>query len=287
MTPRVPHRSEPRKQPMPDRFQPLEFQTPLFEKNRPVFPDTPLRPTPYILHNLKNWKWQVVVRDLTLQYLVSGHIAYEIDGSIYEAARGTCFLFRPGLRLSGRTLDGKPVTMFAAHFVRIPESETTNGQIRTPIREISLFEETARYAVKCRQRTDARARKNTETALLQLFHLFEDNLARGPVSAVQLRIEELIETIKREPGRDWRVEVMCDQTQLSRSQLTRWFNRMVGTSPNRFVIEHRIAHAVCLLGMSNSSVAEIADMLGYSDVQFFVRQFKKETGIPPGSMRKG
>lgn len=266
-------------------FRPLKFQTPVFEEGRPVFPDAPRRVTPYLLHNMRNWKWAVEIKELTLQYVMGGYIAYQCGGQRVEATRGTCFLFLPGQRLAGRALDEKPVTMFAAHFAELPDLGNFKGLIHAPIREVTLFEETAEYAVKCRQRDDA-SRKHTETALLQLFHLLEDNLSIGAVSAIQLKLEELLEQIKREPGGDWRVEVMCEKTGISRSQLTRWFNRLTGTSPNRYVIEHRIAQAIQLLGMTTSSVGEIADALGYSDVQFFIRQFHKETGMSPGSLRK-
>ncbi|MDF7823882.1 AraC family transcriptional regulator [Pontiellaceae bacterium B12227] len=271
---------------MKNSFQPLKFQTPVYEKDQPVFPDAPMRTTPYMLHNMQNWKWEVEVQELTLQYLMSGQIVYEINGQIYEATKGTCFLFTPGQKLAGHSIDAKPVTMFAAHFKKLPNLGNPDGLIHAPIREITLFEETAAYAVKSRQRNDERSDRQTETALLQLFHLMEDNLARGPVSSIQMKVEELIEQIKREPGRDWRVEVMSEKAGISRSQLTRWFNRLTGNSPNRYVIERRIAQAIQLLAMTNSPLAELANALGYRDVPFFIRQFRKETGMSPGALRK-
>lgn len=271
---------------MSEKFIPLKFQTPVFEEGQPVFPDAPSRVTPYILHNVPNWRWEVQIQELTLQYLMSGHITYRLKGKTYEATKGTCFLLLPGQKLEGHTVDAKPVTMFAAHFKRLPETKLAQGLIHAPIREVALFEEVAEYAVKCRQRDGESQALRVETALLQLYHLLVDNLALGPVSAIQLRVEELIERVKRDPGQDWRVEVMCEETGLSRSQLTRWFNRLTGSSPNRYVIEHRISQAIQLLGMTTSSVSEIADSLGYTDVQFFIRQFRKETGMSPGSLRK-
>ncbi|MDZ8120058.1 helix-turn-helix transcriptional regulator [Pontiella agarivorans] len=267
-------------------FRPLKFQTPVFEEGKPVFPDAPQRVTPYMLHNMRNWKWEVEIKELTLQYVMSGHIAYQMEGQTVRATRGTCFLFRPGQRLSGRAMDERPVTMFAAHFADLPDVENIRGLIHAPIREVSLFEATAEYAVKCRQREESSSGIHTETALRQLFHLLQDNLDLGHISAVQQQVEALLEQIKREPGLDWRVDVMCGKIGISRSQLTRWFNRLTGTSPNRYVIEHRIAQAIQLLGMTTSSIADIAAALGYTDVPFFIRQFRKETGMSPGSLRK-
>ncbi|QBG46467.1 AraC family transcriptional regulator [Verrucomicrobia bacterium S94] len=271
---------------MDGAFKPLKFQTPVYEEGQPVFPEAPIRVTPYMLHNIRNWKWEVEIKVLTLQYVMSGYILYRLGEQTVEATRGMCFLFRPGQKLVGRAIDGKPVTMFAAHFEDLPDVGEDAGVIHAPIREVTLFEETAEYAVKCRQYDGVRSDIQTETALRQLFHLLQDNLAVGGLSAVQLLVEELLEKIKRNLDGDWRVEVMCEITGLSRSQLTRWFNRLTGTSPNRYVIECRIARAIQLLGMTTSSVSEIADTLGYTDVPFFIRQFRKETGVSPGSLRK-
>ena len=78
---------------------------------------------------------------------------------------------------------------------------------------------------------------------------------------------------------------MASDLKMSRSQLTRWFNRLVGMSPNRFIIQQRITLATQWLEFSNDSVSEIAYRLGYKNPSFFTRQFKQTTGKSPSEYK--
>jgi len=40
------------------------------------------------------------------------------------------------------------------------------------------------------------------------------------------------------------------------------------------------------LGETNLPIKEIAERLGYNDVYFFSRQFRKQMGVPPAAYRK-
>jgi len=70
------------------------------------------------------------------------------------------------------------------------------------------------------------------------------------------------------------------------STLRRKFRQNMGVSLHQYVLEQRIENAKKLLGDTPSPIKEIAEQLGYQDVYFFSRQFKQQTGIPPGEYRK-
>jgi transcriptional regulator GlxA family with amidase domain len=101
-----------------------------------------------------------------------------------------------------------------------------------------------------------------------------------------LRIGELAASIRREPGRRWRVEEMAAEACLSRSQLTRVFERQLGVAPMAFVIECRLDRARQMLLESRLAVSEIAATLGYEDAHFFSRQFKARFGASPRAFRE-
>ena len=79
---------------------------------------------------------------------------------------------------------------------------------------------------------------------------------------------------------------MCEETRIGRTRLTRLFHELTGVTPNRFVIQVRVAKATQLLRMTDMPVAEIANELGYSDVYFFHRQFSKFAGSSPSRYRR-
>jgi len=75
-------------------------------------------------------------------------------------------------------------------------------------------------------------------------------------------------------------------TGLSEHHLCRAFKVSMGLPPHRYQIARRIARARELLEKSPLSVAEVAEQVGYSDVAYFTRLFRRETGLPPAQWRR-
>ena len=59
------------------------------------------------------------------------------------------------------------------------------------------------------------------------------------------------------------------------------FKFAVGSTPNRYLVTRRIERAKELLTVEDISVSEVADLSGFSDVYYFSKVFKRETGVPP------
>ena len=77
-------------------------------------------------------------------------------------------------------------------------------------------------------------------------------------------------------------------TELGMAEVT--FRRRVraatGAPPHEYVIQSRIAEARRLLGETDLPIKSIAQQLGYNDVYFFSRQFKRFAGVPPALFRR-
>ncbi|RXZ78513.1 helix-turn-helix domain-containing protein [Paenibacillaceae bacterium] len=67
----------------------------------------------------------------------------------------------------------------------------------------------------------------------------------------------------------------------SSSYLSRLFKKQLGTTPNEYLIQVRIEHASRLLTETKAPLQEISASIGYLDVYYFSRVFKKQTGVPP------
>jgi len=72
----------------------------------------------------------------------------------------------------------------------------------------------------------------------------------------------------------------------SPSYLSRLFRREQGVSVGTFIREKRIAEARWLLANTDQPTAEIADATGFSDLNYFRRVFRAETGTTPGAYRR-
>lgn len=70
------------------------------------------------------------------------------------------------------------------------------------------------------------------------------------------------------------------------SYLGKIFNKTVGESFNSYVDQVRIKHAIELLVENKHKVYEIAEMVGYKNVDYFHKKFKKYVGESPAEYRK-
>lgn len=64
------------------------------------------------------------------------------------------------------------------------------------------------------------------------------------------------------------------------------FKKETGKNFSEYIMELRITNAKTYLIQTNLDVAEIANIVGYSDLKYFSKLFKKETGLNPTEFRK-
>ena len=113
----------------------------------------------------------------------------------------------------------------------------------------------------------------------------EDATSPAPVR-IDTALDETTQVIRRDPSRRWTVAELADRVALSRSQFTRRFLAHTGLSPTRYLINARIDRARQLLTETNMSVTQVAMTLGYTDVAYFSRQYRRHTGRTPGRAQR-
>ena len=64
------------------------------------------------------------------------------------------------------------------------------------------------------------------------------------------------------------------------------FTKQFKISPQQYILQKRLNMAISMLFESNRSVREIAYACGFESENYFNRQFRKLTGMPPGKYRK-
>ena len=69
--------------------------------------------------------------------------------------------------------------------------------------------------------------------------------------------------------------------------MTRLFNLVLHTSPNQYLIEHRIRKAKELLANQPLlSIKEISDLVGFSDTSYFIAMFKRTEKVTPKTFKQ-
>ena len=69
-------------------------------------------------------------------------------------------------------------------------------------------------------------------------------------------------------------------------RFTDLFSKEYGATPNRYIQQLKVKQAERLLVIRDLTLAQIAELCGFSDVYYFSKVFKQETGQNPGALRK-
>jgi len=247
-----------------------------------------------------DWSWDSKMstwRHFVLWMVTAGRGTMNHAGRVYEVQAGDCFVFRMWHRCVGvhdpktpltvhwcefRFLDseGKPVLLSDAASDRLPAVH--RRPLDLPFLT-QVFDRAIRYASESGRQ--AVANVWMEATLQEL----ERQDAQRPRSGLELEhyeaIREVTAAIRREPGRPWSVRELSKQLHYSPDHFTRVFRAVRGESPREFWVRTRIEEAKHLISMSSYSMSRIADLLGYSDVYHFSKQFKEKTGVPPSRFR--
>lgn len=79
---------------------------------------------------------------------------------------------------------------------------------------------------------------------------------------------------------------LADETGFSTSYLSRYFKNQTGMCLFEYINKLRIKRACFLLKNTNKKIIEIAYEVGYNNISFFTRYFKKTLHISPVEYRK-
>ena len=99
-------------------------------------------------------------------------------------------------------------------------------------------------------------------------------------------LEKVTSRIKKNLSSDFTVDDLCLEMGMSRSSLYNKVKALTGHSTSDFVRQVRMKEAAELLKSKKYTVAEISDMLGYSDPKYFTEIFKKHYGVTPSAYMK-
>jgi AraC-like DNA-binding protein len=117
----------------------------------------------------------------------------------------------------------------------------------------------------------------------------QDPAARtGWLGALQHpQIGRALSLIHADPARSWSLELLADESGMSRSAFAAVFAKFVGEPPMLYVARWRMHLALTRLKEEDLSLAEIAEQVGYQSEAAFSRAFKRVHGTAPGAVRRG
>ena len=99
-------------------------------------------------------------------------------------------------------------------------------------------------------------------------------------------LEKITKLVIKNLGKDFNVDDLCLEMGMSRSSLYNKVKALTDHSPSDFIRQTRLKEGASLLRSKKYTVAEVSDMLGFSDPKYFTDIFKKYYGVTPSTYMK-
>jgi AraC-like DNA-binding protein len=100
------------------------------------------------------------------------------------------------------------------------------------------------------------------------------------------RMKRVLEHIHSHISDNVGVEELAEVASVSKPYFIKLFKQEFGASPVQYINNKKVERAQLLLFTSDKAVKEVAYTLGFSDQNYFIRLFRKVTGITPQEYRR-
>lgn len=249
-----------------------------------------------------DWSWDVAGRsnwteeentpcffNFNLWAILQGVGELKAPEGIFELRAGECFILRGNEHYTANHDPSDPLVVFAVHFDFIDHK----GEIFYPETQFFRKIEHVEFFAHMQERMESAwlgrsgdAEFWLEACLKEIGQQDRESAIHGYKRKQVDIIRGICAEIRRYPGEQYSVDDLAQRLHCSRYHFTRLFKEVNNVSPQEFIVDARIEAAKGLLHSSNYTIGRIANLLGYSDIYFFSRQFKNKTGCSPSQYRQ-
>ena len=227
-------------------------------------------------------------KDFTLLYIAKGRAYLQMNSTEIPVEEGQAMLFAPGCRQIYRFETSMENQNMWAHFGGIfcDMLNDTAPQIIT-ISSRNEFESNLERLVRAHGSMDSTRELLCLAYLRVLVCLLarDKDLQKNPIKA-QGRLYSVLDEIHTNVGSDIDWNACAAKCYMSRDRFNHIFRECTGTSPEQYRIRVCMERAKLLLCDFGLSVSECAEALGFHDVSYFCRRFRKEFCVSPAQFKK-
>ena len=231
--------------------------------------------------------------------LEKGDGNHDIDFTPYTVCDNSIFFMRPGQvhRLVLKAESTGYLMQFRDDFY-FPHDKASNQLLRKASKmnhyqfEANRFQKlltlltyiSLEYADKQEGYRDV-IQANMIILFIELVRQYSSSASENANLYMQERLEELLALIETHVFHHKQVSEYAAMMNLSTYQLSAITREMLGKTCSEIINEHLILEAKRYLLATPNQINQIADHLGYEDVSYFIRFFKKHTGYSPEAFR--
>ncbi len=239
-------------------------------------------------------QWAAQLRDYDLWFVEKGRGTMQTDTARIVLQPGVCVWMRPGGHYEASHDPARPLTVSCIHFKLANRPAGFRPPFETlQAADVPFVEAMVRRIIRLRATATPAAQSSAASLFGSLLGELEREarcLAETPVAGGTARhhrevIHQLAAEIRGNAGHPHAIAQLARQAGYSVDHFSRIFAQITGSRPQDFIIAARLARARELLAQTGLTVSQIAETLGYTDVFFFSRQFRRHAGQPPTRFR--
>lgn len=114
----------------------------------------------------------------------------------------------------------------------------------------------------------------------------EDGKGEEAFVSEKIMVQNMVRYIRENCGSPISLKYISEKFKVSESHISNMIKKNTGKSFSDHLMEYRIQKAQVLLRSTNESIESIAEKVGYPDYFYFLKVYKKATGISPTVYRK-
>ena len=240
---------------------------------------------------------------LEISVVLCGRASMYWAGNIFPIEEGDVIIKNAGVLHAERSDPLAPIEQICVSFTGFQLSDRPENQpfpiglppiLRQP-EEFPLLASLSRYILRvCLSIRDGTAPDRERTALGSAVCAFLDIISADlpqprddqPSLKGHHAVLQVVEYLDCHFNEKQSLGAMAERFFISPYYLERKFKEHTGFSFSQYVINRRIGEAERMLVFENLEINEIAEMCGFSTVQYFYSSFKKYTGSSPEQFRK-
>lgn len=265
----------------------------------------------YAVHN-KDWNWKDVSSPFTRMYYVTeGHAQIKLEDGVHNLTPGKLYIV-PSFIKHTNICNGH----FEHYYIHIYEDGLSSSKIYEEYEfpfevepregDLGLFKRLCELNPKGSLLQSNPKSYDNQSTLIQNIRInktrgFQDivesrgilyiltsrflEMARPKSSSKDERIRKAQSYIRKNIGSKIMVKDLAEDTSLSLEHFIRLFKKETGETPNMYITRMKLERAMVILATSDSNIKSIALTLGYDDLSYFTRAFKRFSGVTPQQYR--